>query len=180
MVLLTVATAVAVAAVTAAVTAATVGAGYSAAEGIKGTVNRAKRAVEDVSSDLKKFYTEKIWPSILPCFRVLPTYLLILVISHCDAFLKNGSLATVLLAYSVYYISWMCALYFVLKLLLDDILRRKVDCGIFAVVFSLGVILPLWEVLDGYFQIYDSLKEFVNVLIDHLATWPERKSHSSQ
>ena len=101
----------------AAVTAATAGAGYL----IKGIVNRAEGAVEAVSSDLKEFFTLKVWPSILPCFCVLPTYVLILIISHCNAFLKNESMATRLLAYGVHYSCWMCALYFVLKVLWDDI-----------------------------------------------------------
>ena len=112
--------------------------------------NHVGNPVEAITSNISEFITTRVWPSVLPTLRILPAYLLILIISHCDAFLKAGPRATseALLANSVYYICWMCALYFVLKVLLDDILRikaKKKDCFVIAVALALGVVLPSWE-----------------------------------
>ena len=80
-------------------------------------------------------------------------------IQYCDAFLKAGphAISEILLAYGVYYSCWMCALYFILKVLLYDVLRIGVNVEriVVTVIITLGVILPFWQAFGDYFvQVY--------------------------
>lgn len=144
--------------VSAGVTVLIVGAGVTVPAFVDSSgrfLSRIGDAVETTTSNTSKFLTTKVWPRIVPTLRILPAYLLILIISHCDAFLIAGprTASEALLAKSVYYICWTCTLYFLLKVLLDDILRVKAkenDRIVIAVALALGVLLPSWEIFGDY------------------------------
>ena len=115
-------------------------------EMLKRVLDCAEDTVEGVADDLKEFVIKNIWPNILPILHILPTLLLIITISYCDAFLKDSprAISEMLLANGVYYSCWMCALFFILKILLCDVLRVKVNLErlVIIVVLTLGVLLP--------------------------------------
>jgi hypothetical protein len=143
---------------------------------LKRLIDRAEDAVEGVADDLKEFVIKKIWPNILPILRILPTLLLMIIISYCDAFLKDGPrpISDLLLANGVYYCCWMCALYFILTVLLCDLLRVKVNLErlVIIVVLTLGVLLPSWQVFGVYFlQFYDYMKPNMTDLVEYLLSF---------
>ena len=143
---------------------------------LKRVLDRAEDAVEGVADDLKEFVIKNIWPNILPILRILPTLLLIITISYCDAFLKGGprAISEMLLASGVYYSCWMCALYFILKVLLCDVLRIKVNLErlVIIVVLTLGVLLPSWQMFGIYFlQAHDYIKPNVTDLVEYLLSF---------
>ena len=127
---------------------------------------RTGDTVEAVSSNLLEFLNNKVWPIMLSTLHILRALLLILIISYCDAFLRSGprTNSESLLVNGVYYISWMCTLYFILKVLLDDILRvkAKTDGFIIIVVPIFGVLFPVWEAFGGnVVQTFSNLIYFI-------------------
>lgn len=135
-----------------------------------------KDAVKGVAGDLKEFVIKNIWPNILLSLRILSTLLLMITISYCDAFLKDGprAISEILLANGVYYSCWMCALYFVLEVLLYGVLRVKanLECLVIIVVLTLGVLLPSWQVFGIYIlQVYDYIKPNVTDLVEYLLSF---------
>lgn len=131
---------------------------------------RAGDAVDAISTNLLEYVNNKVWPNMLPTFRILPALLLIVIISYCDAFLRAEPRTTSesLLVNSLYYTCWMCALYFILKVLVDDILKVKTETDglIVIVVLILGVLLPLLEALgSNLVQMFNNIVYFVIIVI---------------
>lgn len=126
----------------------------------------AKDAVKDIKSDfmviangLMEFLTTKVWPRVLTIFRILQAYMLMLIISHCDAYLKTvpRSPYETLFATVICYSCWMYVAYFLFKILLDDILLRAKQIPevlVVILVMIFGVLLPFWEMLKDYFEAY--------------------------
>lgn len=143
---------------------------------LKRVIDRTEVAVEGVAGDLKEFIIKDIWPKVLSILHILSTLLLMITISYCDTFLKDGprAISESLLANGVHYSCWMCALYFILKVLLYDVLRIKanLECLVIIVVLTLGVLLPSWQVFGiSVLQVYDYIKPNVTDLVEYLLSF---------
>ena len=57
---------------------------------LKRVIDRTEVAVEGVAGDLKEFIIKDIWPKVLSTLHILSTLLLMITISYCDTFLKDG------------------------------------------------------------------------------------------
>ena len=153
--------------------AAVIGGGGFLVNHLLGVVGRAEGAVEGIANDLKEFLVKTVWPNVLPLSRIAATLLLVFTVLQCDAFLKATprSMSEKLLAYCVYYSCWMCALYFILNVLVDDVLKVKNDRVrnlLRTVVITLGLLLPLWEFRDDLFVLtYMYLKRHVILLLEY-------------
>ena len=80
-----------------------------------------------------------------------------------------------MLAYCIYYSSWMCALYFILKVLIDDVLKvenNSIRCLLRTAVIILGILVPFWEFCGDFFvYAYMYLKPYAVILLEYVLSF---------
>ena len=165
--------------------AAAIGGGGVCIHRLLGVLGRAEGAIEGIANDVKELLIKEVWPNTRPLLRVATTLLLVLTILQCDAFLKGGPhAASEWLAYCVYYPCWMCALYFILKVLVSDVLKinnNNVQNVLSIIIIILGILHPLWEFYGDFFIStcvgdflklpYIHLRAFAVMLVEYISSF---------
>lgn len=142
----------------------------------KNAVDGVKSDIMVIANDVMEFLTTEVWPRVLTIFRILQTYVLMLIISHCDVYLKampRSSYETIF-AKVICYSCWIYVAYFLFKVLLDDILSRVKKVPEASVLVAILVVIfgVLLRVFKDHFQdyIFSTWMSWLSTRIDDIIT----------
>ena len=134
------------------------------------TLEGVLKELKNIAREMMKFITVMVWPRVSTILHILQVYILMLIISLCDTFVKAEihSSYEALLARVTRYSCWIVVLYFLSKILIHDILLRVNSIHEVVVVILLTIFAVLWPFWDVFQDDFHAYAQYVHVQVSSL------------